>query len=92
MDKSLAFKDSLTASLEKLRKDKRLTDVTLLLPDESTQHCHKLILIAASPYFDKLFNDETLQQVKVDFSNADTIRAIIDYLYTGEIKIDADTI
>ncbi|ELU07749.1 hypothetical protein CAPTEDRAFT_63511, partial [Capitella teleta] len=82
--------------LKRLRKKNSMTDVELKLPDRSTISCHKLILVAASPFFATMFEsgmkESTQQVVQLDFSDAVTIKMIIDYFYSGEIDINVGNV
>ena len=45
------FKNNVTKSYEKLRKEKDFFDVTLVSEDEVLVEAHKLVLSACSPFF-----------------------------------------
>ncbi|ELU08836.1 hypothetical protein CAPTEDRAFT_81395, partial [Capitella teleta] len=83
-------------SLQKMRDNGLMTDVTLKLPDDSTIPCHKLILIAASQYFEHMFQsgfkESVEQEVELKFSDADTIRMLVEYIYSNEIEITEDNV
>ena len=70
-----------------LKEDQELTDVVLLLSDKSTIHCHKLVLCAASAYFKAIFTKAETKEIKADFADERTMRAIIQYFYSGQIEI-----
>ncbi|ELU05660.1 hypothetical protein CAPTEDRAFT_145514, partial [Capitella teleta] len=80
------------ASLHKMKKDDVMTDVTLKLPDGSAVSCHKIVLMASSPFFETMFQsglkESTEQDVRLDFADADTIRMLLDFFYSGEIDIN----
>ena len=69
-----------------------MTDVILKLPDRSRIPCHTLVLSAASPYFETMFKvgleESSQEEILVDFSNAKTIKMVIDYFYSGNIEIN----
>ncbi|ELU12514.1 hypothetical protein CAPTEDRAFT_140887, partial [Capitella teleta] len=73
-----------------------MTDVTLKLPDDSSMPCHKLLLIAASPFFETMFQSgmkESVDQVvELKFSDADTIRMLVEFIYSGEIDVNKDNV
>ncbi|ELU18016.1 hypothetical protein CAPTEDRAFT_111094 [Capitella teleta] len=83
-------------SLQRLKKNESSIDISLKLPDETTIPCHKLVLKAASPFFETMLQsgmkESTQQVVQLDFSDAVTIKMIIDYFYSGEIDINADNV
>ncbi|ELU10302.1 hypothetical protein CAPTEDRAFT_89177 [Capitella teleta] len=87
---------TLLTSLQKIRDNGLMTDVTLKLPDDSTILCHKLILIAAIPYFEAMFQsglkESQEQEVELKFSDADTIRMLVEYIYSNEIEITEDNV
>uniref|UniRef100_A0A1A9W147 Kelch-like protein diablo n=1 Tax=Glossina brevipalpis TaxID=37001 RepID=A0A1A9W147_9MUSC len=59
-------------------------------------YAHKAILSAASPYFAAMFEHDVKENAQgwVQFIDVEAIalKAIIDYIYTGEIKIDENTV
>ncbi|ELU15554.1 hypothetical protein CAPTEDRAFT_189418 [Capitella teleta] len=67
-------------SLRKLQEKEVMTDVTLILPDQSAVLCHKVILMAASPFFESIFKSELKegaeQNIKLDFADSDTIKTL----------------
>ncbi|ELT99275.1 hypothetical protein CAPTEDRAFT_160730 [Capitella teleta] len=73
-----------------------MTDVTLILPDQSTINCHKLVLASASPFFEAMFQsgfkESTQKEVYLDFTDSEMIRSFVDYFYSGEIDINSDNI
>ncbi|ELT93468.1 hypothetical protein CAPTEDRAFT_63295, partial [Capitella teleta] len=58
--------------------------------------CHKLVLMAASPFFETMFQsgmkESTQREVQLDFSDAATIKMVIDYFYSGTIDINAGNV
>ena len=81
------YEKSLLSSLQMLKEDQQLTDVALLLADQSKLHCHKLVLSANSSYFKELFTQAENKEIKADFADDETIRAVIQYFYSGQIEI-----
>ncbi|ELU10479.1 hypothetical protein CAPTEDRAFT_116561, partial [Capitella teleta] len=81
-------------TLQSLKKQESAIDITLKLPDETTIPCHKLVLMVASPFFATMFQSgmkESKQpEVQLEFSDAATIRMLIDYFYSGDIDINSD--
>ena len=90
------YREKFMASLRRLKEKEVKTDVILRLPDNSTVPCHKLVLMAASPYFETMFTtsfkDSSQEEVSVKFpgANADAIRMIIQYFYSGEIDLNVE--
>ncbi|ELU02306.1 hypothetical protein CAPTEDRAFT_64789, partial [Capitella teleta] len=84
------------ASLHKLQENEVMTDVTLILPDQSAIQCHRVVLMAASPFFETMFQsglkEGTEQDIKLDFADTGTIRSLVKFFYTGDIKLTAENI
>ena len=80
------------ASLGRLKDNGILTDIELLLSDNSTIRCHKIVLAAACAYFESMFTsamESSQQEVEMLFPDADTMRTMVDYFYSGEIEVNA---
>jgi hypothetical protein len=93
VDKS--FCPDFLRSLSKLRQSEKLTDVTLkadgvLLP------CHRVVLSAASPYFNAMFTsgfDESASPtVEMKSTDHATLQSIVDYVYSAEIDITLENV
>ncbi|MEE4248829.1 MAG: BTB/POZ domain-containing protein, partial [Kangiellaceae bacterium] len=73
-----------------------MTDVTLILPDQSAIQCHKVVLMAVSPFFETMFQsglkEGTEKDIKLDFADSGTIRSLVKFFYTGDIKLTAENI
>ncbi|ELT97947.1 hypothetical protein CAPTEDRAFT_63547, partial [Capitella teleta] len=82
--------------LHKLQENEVMTDVTLILPDQSAIQCHKVVLMAASPFFETMFQsglkEAVEQDIKLDFADSGTIRSLMKFFYTGDIKLTAENI
>uniref|UniRef100_X2AIS7 BTB domain-containing protein n=1 Tax=Capitella teleta TaxID=283909 RepID=X2AIS7_CAPTE len=89
-------KQKLLASLRKMKENDVMTDITLILPDDSTISCHKLVLVAASLFFETMFDSgmkESIDKnIKLEFSDADTIRKLVEFIYSGEIDVNEDNV
>lgn len=76
--------------LKEIRDDGRLLDFTIYVGDDHIR-AHKLILAACSDYFKAMFANNTTEDCegRVDLKNVEpqTIRAIIDFYYSGQIEI-----
>lgn len=86
-----AFPNHLSEIFQDMLTQEVLVDVTLTCEEMSIK-AHKLILSACSPYFRKLFMDSPdkhpiviLHQVKYN-----DLKAIIDFIYSGEVNIPPD--
>uniref|UniRef100_X2BA52 BTB domain-containing protein n=1 Tax=Capitella teleta TaxID=283909 RepID=X2BA52_CAPTE len=79
------------ASLHKLQEKEVMTDVTLILPDQSAIPCHKVVLMAASPFFETMFQsglkEGAEQNIKLDFADSDIIKMLVEFFYTGYIEL-----
>ena len=79
------------ASLRQMREEETKTDVTLKLADGSTLPCHKLVLMAACPYFKKMFSSNMKENIQNEVilasCHAETVKLLIEYFYSGEITI-----
>ncbi|ELT90855.1 hypothetical protein CAPTEDRAFT_226967 [Capitella teleta] len=79
------------ASLRKLQEKEVMTDVTLILPDQSAIPCHKVVLMAASPFFDTMFQsglkEGAEQNIQLDFADSDIIKTLVEFFYTGDIEL-----
>ncbi|ELT92694.1 hypothetical protein CAPTEDRAFT_64361, partial [Capitella teleta] len=68
-----------------------MTDVTLILPDQSAILCHKVVLMAASPFFETMFQsglkEGAEQNIKLDFADSDIIKTLVEFFYTGDIEL-----
>mmetsp|Transcript_117 Transcript_117/g.255 ORF Transcript_117/g.255 Transcript_117/m.255 type:complete len:473 (+) Transcript_117:147-1565(+) len=79
--------------------DEQTSDVHLLVEDASGENsllpAHKAILAARSPVFKAMFFGSMLEcrtsQVKVSTFSLDTVRALLQYLYTGMYETDRVT-
>jgi len=73
--------------------DPEYSDVTLVCKLEGSKlKCHKLILAAQSPVFDKMFKNFSKEAntgvVEIEDLSAATINALVKYIYTEELSID----
>ncbi len=70
-------------------------DITLRVENEEI-HAHRIVLIAFSPYFRAMFGPHTKESAEncIQFPNlnAEAVRAIIDFAYTGEIVITGENV
>ncbi|ELU04204.1 hypothetical protein CAPTEDRAFT_207879 [Capitella teleta] len=84
------------ACLHKMKENDVMTDVTLKLPDGSSVSCHKIVLMASSPFFEVMFESEfkesTTQDIPLDFADAVTIKTLVEFFYSGEIDVCDDNV
>lgn len=82
-------KISLISDLNDLRKNQKLCDFTLKTDDENIFLVHKIILITRSTYFAKLFDLNKIENDFIQINNisSENLEKIIEYMYTGKIKL-----
>lgn len=75
--------------LYEMRANSELCDITLKIGN-LTFTAHKVILAAASSFFRQKFasNDEVSEVRLPDFLKPDAVAAMLDYLYTGYLRIN----
>ncbi|ELU10190.1 hypothetical protein CAPTEDRAFT_215644 [Capitella teleta] len=95
MDTRTSYKDAFMSSLRSLRDD-GTCDVTMKLRNSHTIDCHRLVLMAASPFFKTMFRsglrESTQREVDFDFPSSEIAVVIIDYFYSGEIDINSNNV
>ena len=91
-----SFRKQFMASLWEMRGERILTDVTLKLSDDSSVPCHKIILMAASPFFKTMFQsgmkESSGNEVTLDLCSADILMMLLKYIYTDEVNVNADNV
>lgn len=86
----------LSDTLEEMRQDAEMTDVTLVCENVELP-VHKFVLLASSPYFVSLFESGMQESLsgRIVFRDmkSHTLRYIVDYLYKGDLRtlMDEDT-
>ncbi|XP_041045706.1 kelch-like protein 38 [Carcharodon carcharias] len=82
----------LLKQLNALRQEEILTDVILCAGDKEVP-CHRNVLASSSPYFRAMFcnnfKESFLTRVHLLGIHVDILTQIVDYVYTGEITINA---
>ncbi|ELU15160.1 hypothetical protein CAPTEDRAFT_47904, partial [Capitella teleta] len=57
---------------------------------------HKVVLMAASPFFEAMFQsgleESAEKNINLDFADSDIIRSLVKFFYTGDIKLTAENI
>ncbi|ELU02752.1 hypothetical protein CAPTEDRAFT_63131, partial [Capitella teleta] len=68
----------------------------LILPDQSTISCHKVVLMATSIFFETMFQsglkESAEKDVRLDFADSNTIKTTIEFFYTGFIKVTTENV
>ncbi|CAH1966678.1 unnamed protein product [Acanthoscelides obtectus] len=83
---------NLLACFEDLLHNEDFTDVTLVCDGGAPVKCHRMVLAACSPYFQHLFTDLPCKHPVVvlkDVKYAE-IKAILEYMYKGEVNVAQD--
>ena len=76
------------------RQNEQFTDVELEADDVNIP-CHKVVLAAASPYFNTMFTsglqESTSRTVPLTVDSA-TLACVVDYFYTAEVEFTVDNV
>ena len=88
------FEQERTKVFQSLLKQLSLTDVTLVNDDDLEISVHKIILSSISPVLRKLFERRPQEQPILFLRGvkSDHLRALVDYIYTGEASIDVNNL
>ena len=88
------FESNLAQKFKNLRGQINFTDVTLVCDDENKMFVHKLVLIASSEYFYNILgtNEQIHSAICLDGINSEELNLVLDYIYSGEIKIELQNI
>merc|ERR1711994_888788 len=83
------FKDNIVVAFGELRKDRELSDVTLVCEDGKQVEAHKVILASSSPFFKNLLNRNKHSHPLIYMRGvgSDTLEAIMDFLYFGKANV-----
>lgn len=85
------YGSTLGRELNKLRQDKRLCDVTLIVEGKQFS-AHQVVLVASSRYFYGVFTSDMVekrtQRVNLSELNASAMEPLLSYLYTGDVAIN----
>ncbi|CAL7942372.1 unnamed protein product [Xylocopa violacea] len=85
-------RSNLLTVFDELLQNEAFTDVTLAVDGGASVKCHKMVLAACSSYFQTLFMDLPCKHpivVLKDVKYSD-IKAILEYMYRGEVNVAQD--
>lgn len=78
------------ANLLRMQENDDFTDVTIKIGSSSIP-CHRIVLSAATPYFDAMFSSDFKEtsspEVGLQGLNASAVSSLIKFMYTGEMEI-----
>lgn len=85
-------RSNLLTVFDELLQNEAFTDVTLACEGGSPIKCHKMVLAACSPYFQNLFTDLPCKHPVVVLKDVkySEIKAILEYMYRGEVNVAQD--
>ena len=83
------FQENIKSAFGNLREDNDFTDVTLACEDGQQVEAHKVILVASSPFFQKLLgrNKHPHPLIYMRGMKSEDLLAIVDFLYRGEANV-----
>uniref|UniRef100_A0A1A9ZKX3 Kelch-like protein diablo n=1 Tax=Glossina pallidipes TaxID=7398 RepID=A0A1A9ZKX3_GLOPL len=89
------YGDAFLHNLNKMRIDQENCDFSVEVGGE-TMYVHKVALAVASPYFAGMFRnnmkEKAMGSMKLENSDATAVKAIIDYIYSGEITLTEENV
>ncbi|XP_018332024.1 uncharacterized protein LOC108741654 isoform X2 [Agrilus planipennis] len=83
---------NLLSVFDELLQNESFTDVTLACDGGNPVKCHKMVLAACSPYFQALFTGLPCKHPIVVLKDVkySEIKAILEYMYRGEVNVAQD--
>ena len=83
------FERNIKDSFGRLRHDKEFSDVTLVSEEGHQLESHKVVLSISSPFFANLLkkNRHQHQLIFLRGVKAETLAAVVDFLYLGEANV-----
>ncbi|XP_055908252.1 kelch-like protein 3 [Eupeodes corollae] len=94
--KSNKFASELSEKLFSFSENKTFSDISIIASDDVIFHAHKCVLSAFSDYFMTMFasglKEALANEVKIHEFNGNILKPILKFLYTGQIKLNNETI
>ena len=83
------FRNNVSQSFTKLRKESHFFDVTLVSEDQKQIPAHKLVLSACSDFFKAILteNSHTHPMLYIDGVTAGQMHQVLNYIYQGEVNV-----
>lgn len=83
------FKNNVSQSFTKLRKESHFFDVTLVSADQKQLPAHKLVLAACSEFFKAILSENSHSHplLYIDGVTTEQLHQVLDYIYQGEVNI-----
>ena len=82
--------DHILKGLDKLRDQKLLCDVHLVA-EGAKFPAHRVVLAAASPYFQAMFTggfkENQMSEITLTDTSSEGLKCVLDAIYTGELSI-----
>ena len=89
------FPSQVFSSLDVLRKERTLCDVTLKVGDSGV-HSHRVVLAAASPYFNAMFTVDMIEcrqdEITLQGVEYSALDDLISFCYTGRVEISVENV
>lgn len=84
---------NLLQRLYEQKKSSRFCDITLYVNNKLIK-AHRNVLACASPYFDSILKQHKIvrEQLTVTCLDVDIFNAIINYMYTGQLVVEHNTV
>ncbi|CAF5195226.1 unnamed protein product, partial [Rotaria magnacalcarata] len=94
--KAYLFKTSVLERLREQRNSREFCDLVLCAENE-TFNVHKCVLVASSDYFEAMISRSGMQEATADTIElkditANGLRAVLDFIYTGELSLSIENI
>ena len=88
------FHDNVISAFKEFRDDKDFTDLTLACEDGRQLETHKMVIIASSPFFEKLLkmNKHPHPLIYMRGVKSEDLEAMLDFFYFGEANVSQENL